>query len=159
MNKTEEAPRFSPQEASRRELIIAFLIEKISNLPKDALEDLAALGPEIARCESEEEFHEIAETMREIIFPEIIGTVVDSEVTRGSSTKRLRRWAGSLGKRIKAARLAAGLTQSRLASDAGLPQSHVSRIESGRHSPSRHTVERIARALNKRVCDFDPSCD
>jgi predicted transcriptional regulator len=39
------------------------------------------------------------------------------------------------------------LTQEQLASMTGLPQSHICRLEVGKHVPTRSTIQRIAEAL------------
>jgi transcriptional regulator with XRE-family HTH domain len=49
-----------------------------------------------------------------------------------------------------AARIKAGLSQAQLASRMAVTQSAVARIESGRHWPSRATLERYARATGTR---------
>lgn len=46
-------------------------------------------------------------------------------------------------------RKAAGLTQTELAELAGVRQETISRIESGKHSPTEKTVERLQQALEK----------
>ena len=51
------------------------------------------------------------------------------------------------GRAIKIGRAAAGLTQSRLASKAGLSASYLSLIESGKRSPSVATIKRLGEAL------------
>jgi DNA-binding transcriptional regulator YiaG len=55
-----------------------------------------------------------------------------------------RRGKAPLGERIKAARIAAGLTVPRLARLVGLTVATVSRYESGRRCPSRKALERLA---------------
>jgi DNA-binding XRE family transcriptional regulator len=72
-------------------------------------------------------------------------------------SNRLQRGLDFVSKRIKELRMRAGLTQIELAEKAGLPQSHISRLESGKHSPSRVTLEKIAAALDVPVSEFDPS--
>lgn len=52
--------------------------------------------------------------------------------------------------RFKFARQVSGLTQLRLAEAAGVRESLIARIESGRVRPDRETAERIAKILNKR---------
>jgi DNA-binding XRE family transcriptional regulator len=47
-------------------------------------------------------------------------------------------------------RRAAGLTQQRLAKLAGVRQETISRIESGKHTPSVRTMQKIDRALSRR---------
>ena len=69
----------------------------------------------------------------------------------------LRKWLDYVSGQIRTRRKEANLTQEQLAEKSGLPQSHISRIENGKHSPSRTTLEKIAAALNLSVSDFDPS--
>jgi len=61
-----------------------------------------------------------------------------------------------VGKKIRERREAAGLTQEQLAEKSGLPQSHISRLENARHSPSRSTLDKIASALQISLADLDP---
>ena len=49
-----------------------------------------------------------------------------------------------------AARLRAGLSQEQLARRMGVTQPAVARVESGRHWPSRATLERYAKATGTR---------
>jgi transcriptional regulator with XRE-family HTH domain len=49
-----------------------------------------------------------------------------------------------------AARRRAGLSQEQLARRMGISQSAVARIESGRHWPSRGTLQRYAKATGAR---------
>ena len=49
------------------------------------------------------------------------------------------------------------VTQEQLAAKAGLPQSHISRLEGAKHSPSRATLEKIAAALEVPLSCLDPS--
>ena len=55
-----------------------------------------------------------------------------------------------LARELIAARSRAKLTQAALAARMGVPQSAVARIESGRHWPSRRTLERYAKATKTR---------
>ncbi|MEN9797714.1 MAG: Helix-turn-helix domain [Pseudomonadota bacterium] len=55
--------------------------------------------------------------------------------------------ARALGARIKAARNAAGMTQSRLAERAGIEVQSLSRIERGAYEPSLSTAVALAAAL------------
>src|SRR5205814_8022035 len=66
----------------------------------------------------------------------------------------------SLGARIKALRLERDLQQRQLAEKADLTPSMVSQIESGRLTPSLHTLGRIATALGVPIAtlfDGEPS--
>jgi DNA-binding XRE family transcriptional regulator len=55
----------------------------------------------------------------------------------------------SIAREIVADRKAAGLTQQELADRAGIRQETLSRIESGKHTPSLKTLKKIDRALGK----------
>lgn len=59
-----------------------------------------------------------------------------------------------LGKRIRAIREAAGMTQSELAIAAGIGRVTEVRIENGDQSPRYETLMAIARALGRPVPDF-----
>ena len=55
----------------------------------------------------------------------------------------------SLARSIIRERTALGLTQQQLAKLAGVREETLSRLESGKHSPTVRTVEKIERALQK----------
>jgi len=55
----------------------------------------------------------------------------------------------SIARKIITARRAAGLTQAELAKLAGIRQETICRLESGKHSPTIRTVEKIDRALKQ----------
>jgi len=59
-----------------------------------------------------------------------------------------------LGKRIRTIREAAGMTQSELATAAGIGRVTEVRIESGEQSPRYETLVAIARALGRPVADL-----
>ena len=52
------------------------------------------------------------------------------------------------GKRLREARLSAGLSQSDLEDISGIPKARLSRYENGHVEPSIQTLNRLARALN-----------
>ena len=56
-----------------------------------------------------------------------------------------------IARAIIAARLKAGLTQQELAARADLPQSNISRLESGTINPTIQTLEKVAKGLDKRL--------
>lgn len=57
----------------------------------------------------------------------------------------------SIARSIVQDRLALGLSQQELARLAGVRQETISRIESGKHSPTVRTVEKIDKALNRAM--------
>lgn len=61
----------------------------------------------------------------------------------------------AIGSRIRDLRLAANLTQEKLAELAGIDRQAVNRIEQGHASPILDTLLRIAGALDARLGDFE----
>lgn len=147
---------FSPKDAADRELLLAWLVKRMSELPREALADLSSMAAEIATCRDQETFEGICQTIREIIFPEIIGGVSEVEPNR-KRPEALTRWAQGCGAKVHTLRLERKLTQVQLAERSGLPQSHISRIETGELSASRRTLERLAEALGVDVAKIDLS--
>jgi ribosome-binding protein aMBF1 (putative translation factor) len=59
--------------------------------------------------------------------------------------------AFDLAEQVYQARTGAGMTQAQLAQAMGVSQSHVSTLEGGGIVPTVKTLERIARATNRRL--------
>ena len=58
-----------------------------------------------------------------------------------------RRDRARAGARLRSLRVAAGLTQTELAAQSGVPHETISRLELARRSPQAETVARLADAL------------
>jgi len=118
------------------------------------LERLALL----LRGASEEEMREIMEAMAEVIFPqEMVGGVIDPEKEAPADVlAKLDRYRKAVGEAIKNRREALGFTQQELADKAGIPQSHVSRLEVGKHAPTHVTIKKLAKALRTEPAQLDP---
>ena len=56
-----------------------------------------------------------------------------------------------LGQRLRALRLAAGLTQADLARRTGIHRPNIARVEAGRHTPSLETLARLAAAIGVKT--------
>lgn len=67
-----------------------------------------------------------------------------------------KREATGFGARLKALRLAAGLTQEKLAEKADMRVGNIGRLEAGGREPAWETVIRLARALGVATDDFLP---
>jgi DNA-binding XRE family transcriptional regulator len=137
-------------------MALAILVERINRLPEEDREELWGLMKELPTAGKGEERNSIVTAMREILDQ---APVRVNRMSQGEEepSDRLKGWIAYVSERIKFFRLAAHLTQAELAEKAGLPQSHISRLESGKHSPSRATLEKIAGALGRPLKDFDPS--
>jgi DNA-binding XRE family transcriptional regulator len=138
-------------------MAIAVVVERIRALPREDKNDLFKLAKALFVAETKEEEESAAAAMHEILeqAPINLKTLdIQTENNLG-----LKKWLDYVGDRIKQARESAGLTQTELSTRAGLPQSHISRLENGQHSPSFATLEKIAKALNIPVSQLDPSVE
>lgn len=143
-------------EASPFALAVAVLRERIRELPKADRDDLYSLMPDLLGDDP------VAQRSAQMAIDEIMnqhsGRVLPASVAEGHGDD-LDSWLTFVSRRIKEQRTKAGMTQDQLAIKAGLPQSHISRLESMQHSPTAMTLEKIARALNVPASVFDPSAD
>jgi DNA-binding XRE family transcriptional regulator len=129
---------------------VALMIRRLPQADQsDVLELIKAMA------DSDEEMESGVETLREILLPQ--GATIAPLEFPGGRPGALQNWAEYAGGRVREFRKQAGFTQEQLAEKSGLPQSHLSRIESGEYSPNRLTLEKIARALSRKIRDFDPS--
>jgi DNA-binding XRE family transcriptional regulator len=137
-------------------MAVAVVVDRIRSLPKEDKDDLFALVQALVTAETPEEERAAAVGFKEILDQAPV-TVRHMKLPEQEPPDTLRKWAQWVGGKIREAREEAKLTQADLADRCGLQQSHVSRLESGMHSPSRMTIEKIADALSKPVSYFDPS--
>ncbi len=136
-------------------LAIAVLVDRIRSLPREDRNDLFALVESLELAETEEEADAVARGMREIMRQQKGGMKPMKLPERPS--EKLQSWMDFVGGRIRLIREQAGLTQQELAKKSGLRQSHISRLEKGRHSPSALTLEKIAAAFGIDAVELDPS--
>jgi len=59
-----------------------------------------------------------------------------------------------VGRRLKALRMAAGLSQVELARKAGISREYLNRLEGGRHDPTLGTLTRLAKQLGVKLTAF-----
>lgn len=133
---------------------VSLRIRSLTNEDKADIEELAGLISK-HRDGCSEEFEAAIAGFAEILFKPTPCTLVPFLLS--TSPDALTNWKRFVSNRIKAARELKGLTQSELARLANLPQSHISRLESAKHSPSHSTLEKIARALDLPMTEFDPN--
>jgi DNA-binding transcriptional regulator YiaG len=125
---------------------------KLSKPEWERLENLAVQ----LKDANEEERLEIVETILEVVLPEdLIGGVGHSKAD-AATKRKVMAFQQSIGSEIRKRRKALRMTQQTLAVKSGLPQSHVSRIECGEHTPSDLTVEKLSRALGAKPSEIDP---
>ncbi len=159
MTTVSEGMQGQSVDISLRSAAVAVLIEHIAGLPKEIKRDLHELMLETIECSERGDaaaLKEIERTVKEILFPEMmLGALRRHESSE--SNEGVRKWSEHVGVRIRETRKARKWSQVELGSHCGLPQSHISRLESGQHTPSRFTLEKIAKALHISVRDLDVS--
>lgn len=133
-------------------MAIAVFLDRIRRLSREDRDDLYALLLELPKADGPEEWNSIARTMREILDQTPVETLPLDERTSDG----LKKWMTFVGNKVKSLREEREWTQVQLAEKSGLPQSHISRIENGVHSPTRMTLEKLARALNVDIGQLDP---
>lgn len=138
-------------------MAIGVIAARVRSLPEEDKEDLfeAVNAFLVALKNGDEEGADSAsQAMKEIL---------EQEPTRLIPSKPLQKpdsafaWVDYVSYKIKTLRNKAGLTQTQLAELSGLPQSHISRLENGEHSPSFSTLGKLAKALGVEVSELDPS--
>lgn len=135
-------------------LAVEVLRDRISCLHSEDRKALHDLIPYLF-SEDEEDRDSAMATAREIIV-QPSGNLKRMEMSTDISPE-LENWVSYMGRTLTELRKKAGLTQETLAELSGIPQSHISRLENGLHSPSAKTVEKLATALGLKPSDLDPS--
>lgn len=135
-------------------MAIGIIVERVSQLPIEDQKDLHDLMKALEGERDPEELEAIRVAMREILDQ---NPRAASPMKLGERPAKLQRWVDYVAKKARQLRMGAGLTQNELAAKSGLPQSHISRIESAKLSPSQTTLMKIAKALNKPLSELDPS--
>lgn len=136
-------------------LAVSIVMDRILRLTKEDSGDLFDLVKELAVATNDEDRNGIVETMIEILDGRSAKIEKADLSDSARPSERWQKWVDWVSKRIRDARNESSLTQEQLAERTGLPQSHISRIENAKHSPSRATLEKIAAALNKPLEFFD----
>lgn len=146
----------TPQEQAIS-MAVAVLMDRLQRLSDDDRRDLMDLFKELAAATNDEDRTEIGRTMLEI-FEAPAATIEAFDLATESRPDALQKWTLYVAKKVREARESVPMTQEQLSAKSGLPQSHISRIENARLSPSRVTLEKIATALKKSLHDFDFNC-
>ena len=114
-------------------MAVAVLVERIRGLPKEDRDDLFELSKVLFAAETKEEIDSAARAYREILDQKPAKVLPFPDEGHPAN---MDGWLGFVSRQIKTAREEAGLTQGELEKRTGLPQSHISRLENGVHSPS-----------------------
>ena len=138
-------------------IALAVLVDRIRRLPAEDRNYLFELVQELPNAESRDALDDIYSAMREILSQRVSEARPMPLEADDEPRPKLQKWIDFVSEKIRSARAEADLTQTELAERSGLPQSHISRIENGKLSPSRATLEKIAKGLDRPLSDFDPS--
>ena len=128
--------------------MVDMILRHLDRYDAETLDDLLVVMKEFCQAvkwNQSDIREECAQTIKELLFPEIVGPLV---TVKAASDSQLDEFKVRIGKTLRLARQESGMTQEELARKSGLPQSHISRIERGEHSPSYKTVKAIADALS-----------
>ena len=156
---TKELVKLDSREGVRHAALtmaVGIVVDRIQRLSQEDRNDLYELMKDLLTAKTCEDLESISTAMMEILDQDC-GHVLRVEMTEEQPGAGLQRWLDYVSKQIRHLRETAGLTQEELAEKSGLPQSHISRLENAKHSPSRVTLEKIAKALGVPVAEFDPS--
>jgi DNA-binding XRE family transcriptional regulator len=118
---------------------------------KDIPEDDGSLIKEVSIDKNKYYFSVLLESGKKYEVPWDFIRYICDEKYEFSGKKSGKMSALEIGKRITWLRKSKKLTQQALASQSGIQRANIARIESGRHSPSLETLERIADSLNLSV--------
>jgi ribosome-binding protein aMBF1 (putative translation factor) len=107
---------------------------------------------------SPRESEEIGEVLAEILFrdsQDMAATPIGDEPSANAG-ETLRKHRMYVATQIKKRRRQLKMSQQDLAARAGIPQSHVCRLETGKHAPTYLTIEKLANALDVAPSQLDP---
>lgn len=135
-------------------MAIGIVFERVSRLSAADKKDLLALVKELAHVKDREEVEAIRNAMVEILDQDPSGILRLETPTE--MPMKLKKWVAYVSTKMRELRQAKGWTQQDLAKKTGLPQSHISRLEAGQHSPSFTTVNRLASAFGVEITVLDP---
>ena len=133
---------------------IATVVARMVQLTDEDQKDLFECVQDLGTIKGPEDASETMKTILEILEPTCKGTdpVSADELLADIPEEQEARekhesWLVWISEKLRALRTERGLTQEKLAELSGLPQSHISRLEGGKHSPSNQTLAKIASAM------------
>lgn len=135
---------------------LALMFDRIQRLDDADSKDLFDAILSLREDPSEENRAAVHETIEEILCQNRPSVQCERSMLQETPASR---WSNYVATAVKKFRKESGLTQIGLASASGLQQSHISRIEKGEISPTRKTIEAIARGLGVDVSELDPCGD
>ena len=154
--KALEAYRRLPESIMLDMMAFIIVAERVKKLSVEDMNDLLELIKEFRNATTADDRDSIHLAIEEIL-AQMPLTFHQLPLDDSPVSPKLRSYINHVGGKIKELREKAGLTQVELSKLAGLPQSHVSRLEHGEHSPTNITLTKLAKALKVDVHKIDPS--
>jgi DNA-binding XRE family transcriptional regulator len=134
------------------------VLDRIRTMRPSQHERFCRLVDLYRNAETEEEANEIGEVLAEVLFGEAKDYTA-SKLTSDPSPDglaALQRHRNFVGGQIRKCRQRLKMSQEELAEKSGLPQSHICRLEKGKHAPTYLTIEKVAAALGVKCSQLDP---
>lgn len=148
-----------PVEVQNFALALNIIRSRMDALTPEDRSDLFELIQIFYKVDSDDERNSTRQAMMEILAHKRATAKQFLKCPEPAMSPDSRKWAVHVGKAVRDLREAAGLSQVELASKAGLPQSHISRIETAAYTPTHATLSKVAKALNVDVRKIDPCLD
>lgn len=128
---------------------VAAVIARMVQLDEADQRDLFECVKDLGSIETREDAQDTMKTILEILEPKVVeSSCLERGMAKTAPSRQTHEsWLVWISQQLKRLREDKGLTQEQLAQAAGLPQSHISRLEAGKHSPSNKTLNRLAKAL------------
>jgi len=139
-------------ESKLASVAVATVVARIVQLDQNDQTDLLECVKDLRTIKTQEDAEETLSTILEILNPNRnrSSLIMDHDVEK-PSRETYEGWLVWISRQIKTLRDERGWTQQELADNTGLPQSHISRLEQGKHSPSHKTLAKIADACGVDV--------
>jgi len=145
-----------PSEHQSLVMAIGVVLNRARRLSHEDSADLCCLLKHFCEAQSDEARVAADEAIWELLVGQPV-SVHEMDLDSDEQCDDLAKWKDFVSARVRESREEAKLTQEQLADRTGLPQSHISRIENAKLSPSYMTLQKIADALKLPVSKFDPN--
>jgi ribosome-binding protein aMBF1 (putative translation factor) len=138
-------------------MAVGIVFDRVSRLSPEDKADLFELAKALHTAKTREDWVSAQNAMLEILDHSKVAAIPLPMHREAARSEGLKKWVNHVGTKVRELRKAQGLTQERLAELSALPQSHISKLENGEHSPSHKTVDRLAEALGVDAGKLDPT--
>jgi DNA-binding XRE family transcriptional regulator len=143
---------------AKKDVLNRILLNRILKMPPSQHQRICRLVDLYRNAKTEQDASEIGEVLAEILFGEpkdYTASKLSSDVSP-DGREALKKHRKCVGKQLRKCRQGLKMSQEELAEKAGIPQSHVCRLETGKHAPTYLTIEKLANALGVAASQLDP---